>query len=513
MGFQGTVEELIHESGCSLEHPAVTKFRRHVLAGEWNQAFEALEELKPLTDPEDSKKMVFLLLEQKFMELLENRLLIDAVRCLQKYITPLEYETGRVHKLCSYLMYGTAEELRSVADWPGVDGKSRELLMDNLQAFLPPSAMVPPKRLSQLLNQAVQKQADQCMFHNMQLEPGIEAYSLLTDHVCTNSQFPSECVSTLDDHSDEVLHVSFSHNGKRLASGSKDTSVIIWDTEDFSDVRKHCVLHGHPFSVAWVAWSPDDRYIIACGEDESSEVYVWTAETGDLKCIISQSVEDSLTTAAWYSDSRQFAVAGIKGHLYQCDIEGHVLESWEGVRVQCLASAPHSQSILAADNLMRLRAYNFSQLTDKSIIQEDLSIMSFCVSSDGRMALLNIASQGLHLWDLQDKTLVRQYQGITQGYYTIHSCFGGVNEDFIASGSEDNKVYIWHRRHETPILVLTGHTRTVNAVSWNPTCPSMLASVGDYCYVKIWGPVQNKQTESHGKAGVVEAGVEEAYVL
>ena len=113
--------------------------------------------------------------------------------------------------------------------------------MDNLQAFLPPSAMVPPKRLSQLLNQAVQKQADQCMFHNMQLEPGIEAYSLLTDHVCTNSQFPSECVSTLDDHSDEVLHVSFSHNGKRLASGSKDTSVIIWDTEDISDVRKHCM--------------------------------------------------------------------------------------------------------------------------------------------------------------------------------------------------------------------------------------------------------------------------------
>jgi WD40 repeat protein len=248
-----------------------------------------------------------------------------------------------------------------------------------------------------------------------------------------------------------------------------------------------------------VAWSPDDSYLIACGEDESSEVYVWTAETGDLKCRISQSVEDSLTTAAWYSDSRRFAVAGIKGHFYQCNIEGHVLESWEGVRVQCLASAPHTQSILAADNRMRLRAYNFNLLTDRSIIQEDRSIMSFCVSSDGRMALLNIASQGLHLWDLQDKTLVKQYQGITQGYYTIHSCFGGVNEDFIASGSEDNKVYIWHRRQETPVLVLTGHTRTVNAVSWNPTCPSMLASVSDDCYVKIWGPAQNKQKESHGK--------------
>ena len=29
-----------------------------------------------------------------------------------------------------------------------------------------------------------------------------------------------------------------------------------------------------------------------------------------------------------------------------------------------------------------------------------------------------------------------KYRGITQGYYTIHSCFGGVNEKFVASGSE-----------------------------------------------------------------------------
>lgn len=44
--------------------------------------------------------------------------------------------------------------------------------------------------------------------------------------------------------------------------------------------------------------------------------------------------------------------------------------------------------------------------------------------------------KGVHLWDLQDRVLVRKYQGVTQGFYTIHSCFGGHNEDFIASGSE-----------------------------------------------------------------------------
>lgn len=35
-----------------------------------------------------------------------------------------------------------------------------------------------------------------------------------------------------------------------------------------------------------------------------------------------------------------------------------------------------------------------------------------------------------------DKILVRKFQGATQGYYTIHSTFGGENQVFVASGSE-----------------------------------------------------------------------------
>ena len=45
-------------------------------------------------------------------------------------------------------------------------------------------------------------------------------------------------------------------------------------------------------------------------------------------------------------------------------------------------------------------------------------------------------SKGLHLWDVRDRVLVRKYQGPRQEKYTIYSCFGGANHDFIASGSE-----------------------------------------------------------------------------
>jgi len=70
----------------------------------------------------------------------------------------------------------------------------------------------------------------------------------------------------------------------------------------------------------------------------------------------------------------------------------------------------------------------------------------------------------------------------------IHSCFGGVDQSFVASGSEDNKVYIFNVKRDEPIAVLSGHTRTVNCVAWNPVYPQILVSASDDNSIRVWGP-------------------------
>jgi len=45
-------------------------------------------------------------------------------------------------------------------------------------------------------------------------------------------------------------------------------------------VQQRHVFDGHAYGVSYLAWSPDSQYVIACGPDECSELWVWNTEVG-----------------------------------------------------------------------------------------------------------------------------------------------------------------------------------------------------------------------------------------
>ncbi|XP_014272127.1 WD repeat-containing protein 26 isoform X4 [Halyomorpha halys] len=462
IGLQQTADMLMKESGCRLDHPAAAKFRQHIMDGEWSKADNDLNELKPLLEKSSNSlsEMKFLILEQKYLEFLEDGRVLDALHVLREELTPLQHNTSRVHEISSFMMCGGPEELRTVAQWEGKGEASRAQLMDHLQQFLPPSIMLPPRR----------------------------------------EEFPCETIQVLNDHCDEVWYCRFSPDGLKLATGSKDTTVIIWDVDpDTLTCTHRKTLEGHSYGVAFLAWSPDGSHLIACGPEDCPELWLWNMETEELRVKLSHSPDDSLTSCSWHRDGTRFVTGGIRGQFYQCDLSGNVLDSWEGVRVNSLWCRSDGKSVLAADTHHRIRTYNFEDLSDANILLEDQPVVTFCVDDSDRLALLNVATQGVHLWDLEDRVLIRKFQGVTQGHFTIHSCFGGLNQDFIASGSEDHKVYVWHIKRERPIATLSGHTRTVNCVSWNPVYHKMMVSASDDCTVRIWAPADMLKRNGAGE--------------
>ncbi|XP_078491614.1 WD repeat-containing protein 26 [Ciona intestinalis] len=504
LGLQKSSDVLMQESGCKLEHSAASKFREQIMCGCWAKVDTTLIEMKPLLKHQRHlQKMRYHIMEQKFLELLEDGKLLDALTCLRNQITPLRIYVNKVHQLSSLLMITNPKDLQKAANWEGKGHKSRAKLLEKLQGYLPISVMMPPNRLKTLLTQALVYQQSKCVFHNSSQQPEYTSYSLLVDHSCLRCRtrnFPSVTTQVLSDHCDEVWFCCFSHDGSMLATGSKDSCVIIWDVNPVTHQLVHArSLSGHTYGVGYLVWSPDDTHIIACGTEESSELWIWNAKTGELRTKMNNSAEDSLSCCCWTPDGKKYVTGGTKGQFYQCDLDGNILDSWEGVRVQSLACLPDNKTVLSADTQQRIRAYNFEDMSDYNVIKEDHPVMSFSLSSDGHLVLLNVATQGVHLWDIDDQILVRKYQGVVQGFYTIFSSFGGAADEYIASGSEDNKVYIWHRSKELPIETLCGHSKTVNCVSWNKAIPSMLASVSDDGTIRIWGPQESQDEDSENE--------------
>ncbi len=83
--------------------------------------------------------------------------------------------------------------------------------------------------------------------------------------------------NTLTGHTNAVVSVVFSPDGKQIISGSWDGSVKVWDAENGKELR---TLKGSMEAVFSVAFSPDGKRIVVGGgtdRDKPGEVRVWDA--------------------------------------------------------------------------------------------------------------------------------------------------------------------------------------------------------------------------------------------
>lgn len=53
--------------------------------------------------------------------------------------------------------------------------------------------------------------------------------------------------------------------------------------------------------------------------------------------------------------------------LFVQDLDGNVLDSWEGVRVQCIVCQNDGKIVLVVDIYYRVRGYNFDEFVDFNV--------------------------------------------------------------------------------------------------------------------------------------------------
>jgi WD40 repeat protein len=155
--------------------------------------------------------------------------------------------------------------------------------------------MLPEHRLATLLQQVKESQISNCLYHSDASSP-----SLYQDHVCDRSNFPVTTYIELEGHSEEVWRVSFSHDGSRLASCSRDGIVMIHAVPSFELLH---TLRDHEDGVGAIAWSPDDTTIVTGCLDRRARV--WDAKVRHSTCFLTVIL---LTKADWRTHTDALAV-------------------------------------------------------------------------------------------------------------------------------------------------------------------------------------------------------------
>lgn len=85
----------------------------------------------------------------------------------------------------------------------------------------------------------------------------------------------TRCTSSIPGHAEAVISVSFSPDGKHLASGSGDTTVRFWDIDTQSPLH---TCKGHSNWVLCISWSPNSAKLASACKD--GKIIIWDPFTG-----------------------------------------------------------------------------------------------------------------------------------------------------------------------------------------------------------------------------------------
>ena len=292
-----------------------------------------------------------------------------------------------------------------------------------------------------------------------------------------------ECLHTFTDHTDEVRAL--------ITTQIKETTVMVstgWDTMvhvyDLT-IGKHLgsLTSDDDLPIQCMALSPNGRYIATGSWDAA--VQLWDLQT--LKPVGTLTGQTAPITGVAFSHDGQVLIAGSEDKTVRMwDMtNGRPIHTFEGHerKIDCVAVSPDSQQLISGSQDTTVRLWNRNiKLAPRTLRGHSAPITALSVQPQGNVVASGSADAVVQLWSLphglRSASIGAHAGGITcVGWHPDGRIFG--------SGSQDTTVRIWGMPTGHPIYTLQGHTDAITCLEFSPD-GKLVASASEDKTVQLW---------------------------
>lgn len=294
-------------------------------------------------------------------------------------------------------------------------------------------------------------------------------------------------VEVIRGHEAPVWSVAFSPAGRRVASGSADGTVRVWDSLKGVELLN---VKAHPGGVENVSYSPDGTRIASCGNDGFA--VIWNALTGIEERRFDH-IGKPVHRLVFTPDGGSLITVAERKFIYVWDIEADTMirlfEAGDKT-VHGVAVSPDGESLATGCVTVRL----WDHLTDEKRWEVRLpaNVSSLAFSPNGKHIAAGCLDKTVWVLNASDGTDACRLTGFRHG---VRSVVFSPDGQRLLSGGIGWEVRLWDVTAAKQLSLFWGHSGWVNSVAFHPHA-SFAASGSDDGTVRLWR-LATKEPQEH----------------
>lgn len=307
--------------------------------------------------------------------------------------------------------------------------------------------------------------------------------------------------TSLEGHTDVIGCVAFSPDSQRLATGSYDRLIKLWDPVTG---KLQTTLRGHNGRVHAVDFAPDGKTLLSGSDDATMKL--WDPAMGTETGTLISSYSSSVYGAAFVLDGEAILAGRGSGNVSIWDATTRQERfNLGGPQIETLAFSPDGRTLASGYN-QNVKLWD--PATGKALATlrgHRFMIRSVAFSPDGKTL---VSADGdpwrrepgqVKLWDVATRTERRTLQGFKSG---IMSVAFSPNGKLLATGTGNIggpwEVKLWDVATGRELRTLTGHKLAVHAVAFSPDGRLLASADGSNwstisASLKLWDVATGKE--------------------